>query len=117
METKIYKLLSKNEYAAYSIEELASKLHAHPIDVALVIKKMINNNDVEKIVDTDWDTMISTSKYKLWVRYVGKMNGEFRVTSFPQPETVRVTSKTINNCYKLIADKYDLKDLGCKLFD
>ena len=116
MKTKIYNYLMNNESAAYSINDLAAKLHLHPIDVANTLVEMLNNNEVDKVIDTDWDTGIKTSKYKAWVRYVGKVNDEFRVTSFVQPDTIRVTSKTIDKCYSLITDKDDLKDLGSKLF-
>lgn len=116
MKTKIYNYLMNNEYATYSVNDLATKLHLHPIDVANTLQEMLNNNEVDKIVDTDYDTGIKTTKYKAWVRYVGKVDGEFRVTSFVQPDTIRVTSKTIDKCYSLITDRYDLKDLGSKLF-
>ena len=116
MKTKIYNYLNRNEYATYSVNDLATKLHLHPIDVANALHEMLNNNEVDKIIDTDYDTGIKTTKYKAWVRYVGKVDGEFRVTSFAQPNTIRITSKTIDKCYSLITDRYDLKDLGSKLF-
>ena len=116
MKTKIYNYLNRNEYATYSVNDLATKLHLHPIDVANALHEMLNNNEVDKIVDTDYDTGIKTTKYKAWVRYVGKVDDEFRVTSYAQPNTIRVTSKTIDKCYSLITDRYDLKDLGSKLF-
>lgn len=116
MKTKIYNYLNRNEYATYSVNDLATKLHLHPIDVANTLQEMLQNNEVDKIIDTDYDTGIKTTKYKAWVRYVGKINGEFRVTSFAQPDTIRITSKTIDKCYSMITDRYDLKDLGSKLF-
>lgn len=115
INTKILKYLAKNECAAYSINELADKLNLHPIDVAEDMQQLVKDYKVDRIVDTNFDTGVKTSKYKYWVRYISKSTEGFRVTDFPQPG-VKITGMDISNAYKLIEDKEDLKELGVMLY-
>ena len=115
MNTKILKYLAKNEYASYSINELADKFNLHPVDVAEEMKQLVKDYKVDRIVDIDFDTGVKTLKYKYWVRYISKSADGFRVTDFPQPG-VKITGMDISNAYKLIEDKEDMKELGVMLY-